>query len=457
MPINPRISLFKRPDRPYWFASYYDRIGARQKVSTGCVTKRAAELWAARREGELADPDHAAQDSATLQKAIELLLSRRAESAAAGDGAVSTVAFYQSKAGHLLRILGPDFRLRNLTAHIVDEFISTRRRETASDHTIHKELTTLRAALKLSKRAGTWGGDLDAIMPIGFSPGYKPKTRYLPPGELLALLGNLTEDHAARVAFIVATSANWSESERALSDDVAQDLSLVHLRGTKTSYRDREVPIAADWQAALLTYALEYGQGADGHVFLPWRNVRRDLIEGCKKAGIDRCSPNDLRRTTGKWLRMAGVAPHVIAQGVMGHGDSRMVERVYGRLTATDAAGLIAQVLNQLPGKAGTGRGQTGWIQPTSAELGGLCRSWNFNSYGAQGRNRTTDTRIFSPLLYRLSYLGLAMRSEGIARGRRLRQEPWGFDLTGGTAATYGPELLVTLEAPCRARSLCSL
>ena len=27
---------------------------------------------------------------------------------------------------------------------------------------------------------------------------------------------------------------------------------------------------------------------------------------------------------------------------------------------------------------------------------------WN----GAQGRNRTTDTRIFSPLLYQLSYLG---------------------------------------------------
>jgi hypothetical protein len=26
---------------------------------------------------------------------------------------------------------------------------------------------------------------------------------------------------------------------------------------------------------------------------------------------------------------------------------------------------------------------------------------------GAQGRNRTTDTRIFSPLLYQLSYLGL--------------------------------------------------
>jgi hypothetical protein len=27
---------------------------------------------------------------------------------------------------------------------------------------------------------------------------------------------------------------------------------------------------------------------------------------------------------------------------------------------------------------------------------------------GAQGRNRTTDTGIFSPLLYRLSYLGIS-------------------------------------------------
>src|SRR5690625_988697 len=29
------------------------------------------------------------------------------------------------------------------------------------------------------------------------------------------------------------------------------------------------------------------------------------------------------------------------------------------------------------------------------------------NMYGAQRRNRTTDTRIFNPLLYRLSYLGV--------------------------------------------------
>jgi hypothetical protein len=40
---------------------------------------------------------------------------------------------------------------------------------------------------------------------------------------------------------------------------------------------------------------------------------------------------------------------------------------------------------------------------------------------GAQGRNRTTDTRIFNPLLYQLSYLGGGTEQRlGLARGRGL-------------------------------------
>ena len=33
---------------------------------------------------------------------------------------------------------------------------------------------------------------------------------------------------------------------------------------------------------------------------------------------------------------------------------------------------------------------------------------------GGQGRNRTTDTRIFSPLLYLLSYLAVPVRKPSI-------------------------------------------
>ena len=55
-------------------------------------------------------------------------------------------------------------------------------------------------------------------------------------------------------------------------------------------------------------------------------------------------------------------------------------------------------------------------------------RLFLLQNFGAQGRNRTSDTRIFSPLLYQLSYLGffpgwaVARRDiEGGALGKRLR------------------------------------
>jgi hypothetical protein len=34
---------------------------------------------------------------------------------------------------------------------------------------------------------------------------------------------------------------------------------------------------------------------------------------------------------------------------------------------------------------------------------------------GAQGRNRTTDTAIFSRMLYQLSYLGISLEAQGPA------------------------------------------
>ena len=39
---------------------------------------------------------------------------------------------------------------------------------------------------------------------------------------------------------------------------------------------------------------------------------------------------------------------------------------------------------------------------------------FSLRSYGAEGQNRTADTGIFSPLLYRLSYLGMLKMRETI-------------------------------------------
>jgi hypothetical protein len=134
------------------------------------------------------------------------------------------------------------------------------------------------------------------------------------------------------------------ETELARDEDVSQDLATVLVRGTKRSTRYRTVTVVSDAARSLLEYALRYAAGTGGLLFLPWASARRDLLAARKQAGIPRCSPNDLRRTCATWLGAAGVPPDLLAP-VMGHADTRMVERVYGRLPVQTLASRIAAAI----------------------------------------------------------------------------------------------------------------
>ncbi len=342
------MRLYKRGST--WWGWYYED-GKRVSRSTQCRDRKAAELVARNWERDSADPRYAAARTATLSAALNLLLENRQERATAGRGSQDTVDFYRSKAGHLVRIFEHDedgnrrpFLLSRLQAFDVDQYISRRRAEGAGENTLSKELVTLRASLRLAKRAGLWAGEPSAVCPIAFAPEYKPKSRFLTPDELKKLLAELTADRAARVAFIVATSACWKESELALRQDVAQDLSVAVIRGTKRSSRFRTVPIVSGEARSLLQYALRHAEGKEGFLFRAWGNVRRDLLQACERARIAPCSPNDLRRTCATWLRAAGAPPDLIAP-LMGHVDTRMVERVYGRLSPEALADRLVAAL----------------------------------------------------------------------------------------------------------------
>jgi Phage integrase family len=125
---------------------------------------------------------------------------------------------------------------------------------------------------------------------------------------------------------------------------VGEGLATVLLRGAKRKTRFRTVPIVSPAQRSLLEHALEHAGGTERALFTTWRNVRRDLAEACERAGIERCSPNDLRRTFASWQVEAGVPLFPIAQA-MGHKDTRMLERVYGRQTPQQLAGLMARAM----------------------------------------------------------------------------------------------------------------
>jgi len=188
----------------------------------------------------------------------------------------------------------------------------------------------LRKSLRLAVRAGLWRGRVDEVIPVGFSPDYEPRKRVLTAEEAAKLLAELAPAYAARVAFIIATSACWRETELALREDVSGDGATVLIRGTKRKTRFRTLPIVTPAQRSLLGYALEHATGMGERLFGPWGNVRRDLLAACVRAGIAPCSPNDLRRTFSKWMVDGGISLYAIAH-MMGHKDTRMLERVYGR------------------------------------------------------------------------------------------------------------------------------
>ena len=168
------MRLFKRGQ--VWYAQVYEN-GVRVQRTTRCHDRRAAELRARQLERDAADPAHAAAAKATLSDALQLLLAQRREQAVAGRRSFETAHFYETKAGHLVRVLETaqdgsyvPFPLAGLQARHVDGYISRRRAEGAHEATIAKELVTLRAALKLAVRAGLWFGNPAAVLPVAFAP-----------------------------------------------------------------------------------------------------------------------------------------------------------------------------------------------------------------------------------------------------------------------------------------------
>ena len=337
MPSDNISRVYKRTRSPYWQAEWYDLNGQRHQRSTQCVDRRAAEGRLREWERAAADPAREAARLATIGETLQAFVTLRHAEAVAGRRSMETVRFYIKKAGVLAFILGSDTRLADVCAEMVDRYVGQRRFAKASDSTIHKELVTLRGALRLAKRHGKFSADLDAVLPSGFSPSYTPGTRWLTIEQVTALLAELPTDRGAVVAFIVGSGAETRAWQRAQPGDYCAEASTIRLRGTKRATRDRVVPVVFDWQRQLLALASAAARGEKGLWHRRWGNVRRDLLLACEKASIPPCSPTDLRRTFGHWMRGEGLQPATVG-AALGHADARMAERVYARLDSTELA-----------------------------------------------------------------------------------------------------------------------
>ena len=414
------MRVYKR-GKHYW-ASWTEN-GRTVRRSTRKHDRKAAELVAARWEREHADPDHAAASTAKLGEAMIRFLAECEQQ----DKAAATVKMYRQKCGTLQRILGEDLLLANINARKVDAFIAARRKEPVAfdadgqptryvtPNTIHKELVALRGVLKLARRRGEFKKDPKEILPIGFATKYEPRNRKLTLDQAAKVMQELPAHRAAVVAFILATSSRKSEALNQHRADARLADGLVHVTGTKTAGSDRYVPVMP-FVRGLLEFAVANGGGKDPKLFKPWPSMRRDILAACKRAGAPPATPNDLRRTLATWLIERAVPNHLVAR-VLGHVDTTMVDRVYGK--ASDAA--IAQLIVDYPGVA---QGALAAVPPVyQAAAQSSVTSGNSGSENAENPaepallpgHESVDVTIKSPQLYRLSYQPESESKRGVS------------------------------------------
>lgn len=310
-----------------------------EQVEKDLARKRASELAA------IGTAPYRAAEKTTLERCLNQLIVDRERA----DKSPATIGMYRNSCGHLLRLLGGDIVLADLTRAMVEDFIDTRLKENAARNSIHKDLVALKKALKIAVDRDEYDLNPSKLFPE-FKPENEPQRNYLTHEQATRFLKEIPADRQAHVKFILATGARWSESLRAEKSDINFKAGTIFLRGTKTEKSLRKFVMAGHMKGMLESVCKDSYARDSGPMFLPWRNYRRGLLAACKRANVPPTTPNDLRRTFASWLRDAGGDIKWIAD-LLGHADTRETIRTYVQTTASDVMARRVKPLAKLGSK----------------------------------------------------------------------------------------------------------
>jgi integrase len=335
--------VWRRAGSRYWWCSFNDWKGDRQRKSTRQADEKLAKQVARRLELEASLPR---ADPFTIGQALALAghEQRRKGNSSLRDSL--------KRAEHIVRILGADTDLNASNIPTLGKrYMDARRKEqtpwgsSIRDSTIGKELGVLRQGMFEGRTEERFVGDPKALFPKSLKPGEK-RDRWLPHHECQALLAQATPHRRRWLEVYLDTGLDVGELHRVKKSDVDWERGVFRVRGTKTRYRDREVPMTATVQRIFqerLSYAGEF-------VFAPvWRShqVAQCMRRWCPRAGIEHVIVKDLRRTFCTRMMKAGV-PELTVTRLMGHGSSQMIRDVYAQLD-TEAFQVAVDALEAVP------------------------------------------------------------------------------------------------------------
>lgn len=369
-------TIYQRRNGGAYYGYWTDQRGRARRKSLRTRDQKVARERL--RVLELGATDSAAHSHHTLDQAVANLLA-----AAATNRAIATGKFYAVKSGHLMRILGRDTQLADLTRDRLLLYVRQRKVETASASTIHKELMTLRRALAEAKERKLWAGAIGDLVP-SIKQHYEPKQSWLDEHQARAMLARIAAPR--RLWFMLAVWGGLCRGEVDRLDwrDVDLKTRVLLVRGTKRSSRFRSVPIAAMLHAALTA---AQGDRRAGLVAGKWGNVIRALNRAAElvplPAHLRKLSPNDLRRTFASIMLNAGASTLVVSK-LLGHASTKMVELVYGQISAATMRSAIAMLPLSDSGACAAGeRNQVAIVRTGETDdesCFGTCSGYSFES-----------------------------------------------------------------------------
>jgi integrase len=203
--------------------------------------------------------------------------------------------------------------------------------------TANRNLTVLKAALNHAWQGGRITGSDEAWRRVKpFRGADVARVRYLQIDECTRLLNACEPDFRRIVRGALVSGARYGELCRADVRDFNPDSASLLVREAKGG-KPRHIPLDDD--AAAFFVSITAGRKPADPLFTRadggrWgkSHQRRPLLEACKVARIEPAIGFHICRHTWGSLRIMAGMPLMVAAQVLGHTDTRMVEKHYGHL-----------------------------------------------------------------------------------------------------------------------------
>ena len=309
------------PFRGKFAVVWYDGT-IRRRHSLGVVSRAEADRQLAR----FIAAQNAARAVGRKALTIEQAWSGYVKSLGAKPSAVT--ASFQWKA---IKSTFADRNAESLTEDDCNRYIAARRKAGRSDSTIWSELSRLRSALKWAEKKG-----LIDKAPFMWKPAQAPpRDKRMTREQVSALIAACEYPQVKLFAILAATTGARREAILSLTwDRVDLDRGLIHYADPTiaTTNKGRAVVPINDLARAAL---VEARRGATSPFVVEWagqrvRSVKKGLATAAERAGLDHVTAHVFRHSAASILAESGVPMAEIAQ-LLGHSDTKMVEKVYSR------------------------------------------------------------------------------------------------------------------------------